>query len=221
MTWATAHPGRWHLGIAGLRAGDWVIVGAYAAAFVLAVVAACVAGRAATDLAGHAAAEAHTQRVLRRVWVGVAVVLLALGINRQLDVQTWLIQTLRRHAYEGGWYDRRREYQAAVIGAILVAALVVGAVLAVVLRRVLRRIALVMAGLVGLTAFVGIRAISFHDVDHLLAVHRGAGDAIELGGIVVVVVATLIWWRRERQILGRAMASPPPPASLREPVRSR
>jgi hypothetical protein len=221
MMWATAHPDRWHLGIAGLRAGDWVIVGAYAAAFVVAVGAACVAGRAATDLPGHDAVEAHTQQVLRRVWIGVALVLLALGINRQLDVQTWFIQTLRRRAYEGGWYDRRREYQAAVIGAIFLAALVLGGVLAAALRRVLRRIALVMAGIVGLTAFVGIRAISFHDVDHLLAVHRGAGDAIELGGIVVVVVATLIWWRQERQIVSRPLAARRPPAPRREPVRSR
>ena len=54
------------------------------------------------------------------LWFGLAAVLLVLGINKQLDLQTLLISLGRGIAIECGWYDSRRQIQ---IDFVLLAAL--------------------------------------------------------------------------------------------------
>jgi hypothetical protein len=58
----------------------------------------------------------------RRLWAAFAVVLLALGLNKQLDLQTAFTEVMRGLAREEGWYEARHQYQFAFIGALVVLA---------------------------------------------------------------------------------------------------
>ncbi|MEO5900073.1 MAG: hypothetical protein ABIR68_08070 [Ilumatobacteraceae bacterium] len=198
--------GRWHLGIGDPDAISWCIVAAYAVAMGLSVWACWTAARAARRLAGVDAREAMNQRLLARVWFVVAVVLLALGINKQLDLQTWFLQTARRRAYEGGWYGDRRRYQADGIAIMFLVAMASAAGLVFLLRRVLRRILITIAGLTMLVMFVTIRAISFHYVDYVLQMggRFGVNVTLELAGILLIITSTVVWQRSEREYVRRA-----------------
>ena len=48
----------------------------------------------------------------RLFWILAAIAMLALGLNKQLDLQTQLTALGRQWARDGGWYKQRREFQA-------------------------------------------------------------------------------------------------------------
>ena len=60
---------------------------------------------------------------LASLWVSLAGVLLLLGVNKQLDLQTALTELGRIAAHAGDWYDVRRNVQVAFIACILMASL--------------------------------------------------------------------------------------------------
>jgi hypothetical protein len=151
---------------------------------------------------------------------------MALGLNKQLDLQTWVLQTLRRTAYEGGWYDKRREYQVRFIGAALVLAAVTAALVAYVLRRVLRRVLIAITGMITLVVFVVVRAASFHYVDKFLQLGGSIGINVllELSGIGLIIVSVLVWQRAERlqidesSAAARRVEEQPDPPSAQPPA---
>ena len=130
----------------------------------------------------------------------VAATLGVLLINRQFDVLDHLVQSLRRHAHADGWYQRRKDYQAVVIAGLLLVGLVLVAAVGVALRHMARRVAVVVAATVALVVFVCVRAVSLHDVDHLLDL--GGSDLVngivEMGLLAVIIAATALWLRDER-----------------------
>lgn len=202
--------GSWSPGIGHRDALVWVIVGLYAIAFGLAVVALVTARRAGRRLAEVDPDEAGRQRLLARVWTVIAVVLLVFGLGRQFELQTWFIDTMRRTAWRDGWYQRRREYQAEVISGLIVLGVFAAAVVAYVLRRVVGRIALVLAGVVALGVFVAVRAISFHYVDKLLELGGDdLGSMLETAGLLLIIAATLKWWFDERRLVAARLEGQP------------
>jgi hypothetical protein len=213
MFWAStsivAAGGGWHLGIGDPTTIAWCIVVAYAVAVGLAVWAFLTARRGQRLLIGIDPQESCNQRVLARLWLVIAIVMLALGVNKQLDLQTWLLQTVRRKAYEGGWYDNRRTYQVEFIGAALVLATLTAGLLAYLLRRVLRRVLIAVSGLVTLTVFVVIRAASFHYVDKFLQLggRIRINVILELSGIALIIVSVLVWRRSERAQINASCAA--------------
>jgi hypothetical protein len=191
-----ARPGRWHFGIGDRTAIAWIIVAAYACAAVLAAHAVVTARAAQRRLALTDAAESQNQNSMKHVWVLVTLTMIGLGINKQLDLQTLLIQALRRSAYRNGWYNDRRRYQEDFIVLVAILAVAVTAAMAIVWRRVVRRVWLALAGLGVLVAFVIVRAASLHYIDKVL----GLGGSIrvnwmlELSGIGLIIAAA-IWWQ--------------------------
>jgi hypothetical protein len=130
---------------------------------------------------------------LEAFWYACAIALVALAVNKQLDLQTDLRRIGVHHAWEHGWYGERRVVQTWFIrGAIAGGALLTVALL-IAFRRGTRQHWLAIAGLVGLITFVAIRAASFHDLDILLAHDLGAdltlSRTLELGSIVVIAAA--------------------------------
>ncbi len=200
--------GRWRLADGGLDELSWCIVGVYAVAFLLAVTAVVAARRGRRQVSTLDRAEERSQVVLARVWIVVAIALAVMGINKQLDLQGWFVQTLRRTSVEDGWYLRRREYQAEVITGLFALGLIVTGVLAYLLRRVVWRIVFVIAAVVALGVFVAVRAISFHYVDRLLELggRYGLDPMLEVGSLGLVIVATLQWLWAERRIVERTVA---------------
>jgi high-affinity Fe2+/Pb2+ permease len=111
------------------------------------------------------------RRRLIGFWCVAAAAMVLLGINKQLDLQSWFTQTMRELAVEQGWYDDRRQYQFAFIAAVAALGFLATLTTAILMRRVLLRIGLALVGLGVLGAFVVARAASFHSIDALL--HSG------------------------------------------------
>lgn len=127
-----------------------------------------------------------------KVWCLLMVCMLALGINKQLDLQTALTEAGRILAVNEGWYEDRREVQKLFIAVLGGAALSGCIAIAVVAFHMPRSTRLALCGLVVLTAFVMIRASSFHHMDILLAMRLNGLKVnwiLEIGGILLVLFA--------------------------------
>ena len=173
---ASNYSGRWELGIGDPTAMGWVTVVAYAGAMWL-----CYrCKRQATDT------------LTMRFWFCMALTMALLGINKQLDLQTWFTQTGRDLAFEYGWYERRRLVQAMFIGWLVLAALVLHARLSAWVKALDRHARRAFVGLVLLGVFVVVRAVSFHHIDKLLGFKIESvtmNVMLELGGIAIVAWA--------------------------------
>jgi hypothetical protein len=127
-----------------------------------------------------------------RVWWLFTLALLALGINKQLDLQTALTEIGRIVAHEQGWYENRQVVQAEFIGLVAIAGLVCIVALVWITRRMPKATRLAVAGGVALVGFVAIRAASFHHFDRLIGrsfFGLRANWILEIGSIAVILVA--------------------------------
>lgn len=126
----------------------------------------------------------------RLIWRLLLVTMVALGINKQLDLQSALTELARIHAMEHGWYEHRRRYQAAFVAGVLLAGLTVLAALMVLVWKAPRATLWTCAGAAGLVSFVAIRATSLHRVDELLGWRLGdltLNGVLEMGSLAVIV----------------------------------
>jgi hypothetical protein len=171
--------GSWSPGIGDPTVLGWVTVLAYAAAFALSVVV------------SHRALE-KSEAPERWFWRALAVGLLVLGINKQLDLQSAFTELGRAWAYRSGVYEQRREYQLVflvLVGICGVIAAIWGALL---LRRASNASRVAGAGAVGLICFVVMRAASFHHIDLFLKrddVGVRWNGIFELGSLLVIGLA--------------------------------
>lgn len=122
-------------------------------------------------------------------WSGLGALLLLLGVNKQLDLQTLLTLTGRRIAISQGWYEQRRVVQ--IIFVALVGFVAVGGCF--LMWRVVRGhgpdVWVALVGFALLLAFVFIRAASFHHVDTLINLRLGGvrmNWVLELGSLAVI-----------------------------------
>lgn len=126
------------------------------------------------------------------LWLMMAGLLFALGINKQLDLQSLVTDLGRILAHEQGWYEQRRTVQVAFIGIVgLLGAMGLGFVVWLA-RGQLRDFRLALGGMVFLGAFVLARASSFHHVDiliHTELVGVQLNWVFELTGIALVGIA--------------------------------
>ncbi len=126
----------------------------------------------------------------RAFWICAALLMAALGANKQLDLQTLLTVTGRCLARAQGWYDERGEVQTAFVGAVAVIAVIATLTVAVVMRRHLGRLWPALLGLTAILAYVAVRAASFHHVDQLL--YRPAVAGIRADPVLELAGAALI-----------------------------
>ena len=159
---------------------------------------------------------------MKQLWLLIAVTMVLLGINKQLDLQTLLIQEVRKQAYAHGWYSQRRRYQVEFIATILVVGLLATIGLAFWLRRVLRRVALAIAGIGMLVLFVAIRAASFHYVDRALSLggRVRVNWILDLSGVGLIIVAAMHWRYIDRRLLESRLSAAAPESDLSSPPTS-
>lgn len=150
----------------------WFVVAGY-------LIAALLAFRAAAPAIGRE----------RGFWRATAIVMILLGINKQLDLQSDLTDVARAAAHSEGWYSLRRDVQGAFL--LLMALATVGA--ATFLWRWLRFVPMAAKvaamGVVILLAFIFVRAASFHHIDDWVTIHVAgmrSGWWLELLGIAVI-----------------------------------
>ncbi len=176
----------WTPGIGDPTIVGWFTVLAYFLAFLLSVACAKRMGNEISD--SDLAAQ-------RRLWWFIALALLMLGINKQLDLQTFLTEVGRILARRGGWYQQRRIVQGIFIVSICFFSCFSALILWHVTRDMLKKHWLTLLGLVFLMGFVMIRAASFHHMDRFLGSSFLAlkmNWVLELGGIICIGTSAVV-----------------------------
>lgn len=126
-------------------------------------------------------------------WLGLTLLLIFLGLNKQLDLQSSLTEWLRALAKAHGWYEQRRLYQLLFISAMGLAIPVLLVALRLFLYHSWQRYKLTWLGIVLLLIFVMVRAASFHHVD--LVFYQSIGSlryyqALEMLAISLIIAGT-------------------------------
>lgn len=177
--------GVWQPGIGDPTFMGWAITIGY-----LAAAASCAALAIRDALRQPSPAPRHTWRF----WALLSILLLALGINKQLDLQTWLWLAGRQMAREQGWYEQRRWVQVAFTAGIALAGLVLLAALFKFSYLGHGRYIVALTGVTFLVCFVVIRTISIENVDRFLGISVGPMNMnrlLEAGGVILVLAASL------------------------------
>jgi hypothetical protein len=150
----------------------WLVVAGY-------LIAAFLAFRAAPAIAGRE----------RGFWVATGIVMVVLGINKQLDLQSDLTDIGRAAAHSEGWYGWRRDVQGLFLLLMALATATIVALLWRWLRDSSPSAKVAAMGLVILLAFIFVRAASFHHIDYWVTIRIAglrSGWWLELLGIAVI-----------------------------------
>ncbi len=134
-----------------------------------------------------------------RFWALVAIAMLVLGVNKQLDLQSLFTAIFRQNAIDYGWYGHRRALQKTFIEATVIIAALVVAILAYHFRKSDRTVIGAICGLGLLGAFIAARAASFHHMDQLLDLRFLAlrmNHILENAGIAVIAASAALAVRR-------------------------
>jgi sterol desaturase/sphingolipid hydroxylase (fatty acid hydroxylase superfamily) len=128
----------------------------------------------------------------RFFWTVIAFMMLFLGLNKQLDLQTMFTAAARCFSQIQGWYENRRAVQLSFIIALLIGSALFLATALWLMRGRLRRNCLAILGLVIVTAFVAVRAVGFHHVDTLIGTEMWYdiryNVVFELSGLIAIAV---------------------------------
>ena len=134
-------------------------------------------------------------RFHRLFWWGLAVIMLIMGTNKQLDLQCLFIAVIKKMALVQGWYSQRRIFQMWFIAGIAIFGLVLMMLLGWKLKRQWRSYGLALFGIVLLIAFVIIRAAPFDHVAKFPVWRTIMGlinSALELTGIGLIGISALM-----------------------------
>jgi len=135
---------------------------------------------------------------IRRFGQITGVLLLALMVNKQLDLQSALTASGRCLSQAQGWYEQRRTVQALFVIAVLAGFVMTGGLVFRAMRRYVSQIRLALAGAFFVLTFVTIRAVGFHHIDALFGIpnfNTGLERALELGGIALIAVNAVTFLR--------------------------
>ncbi|MCU0762420.1 MAG: hypothetical protein ACK40L_02645 [Hydrogenophaga sp.] len=180
--------GNWSLGIGDPTWGGWTTVALYALA----------AWSCWRLLASRDETALPLPRDERWVWRAMLAAMVALGVNKQLDLQSAFTELGRIAADRQGWYAERQRVQLAFVAGLAIVGLTLLVALLYLAWGAPAPTLWAIAGAVGLAIFVMIRAASLHRVDLLLG-HSLAGLRInwllEMGALLVIVGSA---WRRRQ-----------------------
>ena len=175
---------RWQPGIGDPTWQGWATVLLY-----------LVVAALALRTAGQGLFPATSYRRERVFWLAVSGIMLALAVNKQLDLQSALTAVGRCAARAQGWYQDRRLVQTGFLAAIAVAAILLLLALLRLLRGTLPRTGLAVVGLVFVSGFVLMRAVGFHHFDRMLGipvVGVRANFVLESVGPILIAVGAIL-----------------------------
>lgn len=131
----------------------------------------------------------------RLFWFLIGLFLILMGFNKQLDLQTLLIQTAKHLSIQYGWYQHRHKVVIGFIAALLLWGAVSQAWLYSVMEKLDRYEKLALLGLGVLFAFIAARAASFQHMDIFadskMLAHR-IYWAMEISGIACIAGAAWV-----------------------------
>jgi len=191
------------------RAGAWLIFFSYFAVSVLCARAfqvALIGSQLAADYPNPERRLKDRQAAYRasfRFWGLVIALFVFLGINKQIDLQTWMTEVGRQMATAQGWYEQRATVQMIFVLTVASTGVVTLSVLLKLTRDLLPRHILAFVGLAILAVFLVVRAVSFHDLEAALRseiVGMRLSWYLELAGILCVgtcAVRNYCWHTRK------------------------
>lgn len=127
------------------------------------------------------------------LWLVLALFLLFFGINKQLDLQSWLAQNMRDAAIAHGWYEYRRAVQLLFIGTLAFSLLIAFISLRLFLANSWRSYKMTWVGIVLLCVFILMRAASFQHFDVLInheLLEIKINVLLELGALLLIILGT-------------------------------
>jgi hypothetical protein len=133
----------------------------------------------------------------RRAWWAISILFLALGINKQLDLQSALTEAGRVLAHYQGWFEQRQLVQVAFIALVAVICLIAAITLFLWTRSAPIPTRLALMGTTMVLGFVLIRAASFHHIDQFIGqtiLGLRWNWVLEMSGISLVLFASQ--WRQ-------------------------
>lgn len=131
----------------------------------------------------------------RVFWWSLMVALLLLGINKQLDVQTWLTAAGRDLAKTQGWYAQRRTVQMWFVAGVATVSLALMAFTGWAMRHVWQQHRLALLGILLLVSFVVVRAADIHHVNTVLKLgplRHWFYSILELGGVMCIAISAVV-----------------------------
>ena len=138
----------------------------------------------------------------RRFWLATAILLVLLGLNKELDLQNALTQSARAVVRNLGLYEHRRLMQGGFLLLLGTTGVMAAFLLAGWLRRSSRSARTAAVGIALLFAFVIMRAASFHHIDRWVTIDVAglrSGLWLELAGIAVIGVSALLYRGRSNR----------------------
>jgi hypothetical protein len=142
-------------------------------------------------------AAAHARRTAPAAfwfWTLFAAFMFALGVNKQLDLQSLFTAVLKQFAKSTGWYEDRRIFQAIFICVIAFFGLAFTILAWIWTSRTLPQHRLTLLGGIFLLSFIIIRAASFHHFDEILGTPLAflrINHVLELSGIACIALGAL------------------------------
>jgi hypothetical protein len=180
--WSLAYlKGQWRPTIGDPSFMGWFTVGSYFACAVLSSILALT-----------------NQDIDRRsflFWCIISLLMIMLGINKQLDLQSLFTEVGRQIARAQGWMDHRRIVQVWFIMAFGSAAIAAFLLFVRIKPDLFKRFPLAFAGLFFLLCFIVIRAVGFHHFDEILGFRLFGPKMnwlLELTGIYSISIAGLL-----------------------------
>ncbi|MEH6757982.1 MAG: hypothetical protein V7676_10750 [Parasphingorhabdus sp.] len=134
-------------------------------------------------------------------WLAATITLVALGINKQLDLQSLFTEIAREIAKLQGWYGDRQRYQLMFIKGLGLVAIAIGIAMLWFLRKTAASVKLALLGFSFLGVFVITRAASFHHVDQFLGREAFGWRwnwILELSGIGTIAIACVAYLRKAK-----------------------
>ncbi len=155
-------------------------------------------------------------------WALLTLCMVILGVNKHLDLESWLTEFGRNIALSQGWYETRSNVQRPLVAGVAGFGLISLAVLLALTRRLLPRHVPAFVGIVLLLCFVIARAMSFHQLDDALAIELLGIQVrwlLELGAILCVGVCAVknCWWYGLPRCLRAGVQPCPDGASVAAP----
>jgi hypothetical protein len=141
----------------------------------------------------------------RHFWLATALLLILLGLNKELDLQTLLTVEARSFAKSAGLYEQRRLMQALFLLMLTGFGAIALVILIGWLRGSSRWVKTAAVGIVLLFTFVVVRAGSFHHIDQWVTIDVAglrSGWLLELAGILVIGVSAIAFGQRKRAEIG-------------------
>jgi uncharacterized membrane protein len=189
----------WHLPIGDSSPIGLLTVAAYLVAAYLAHAVYRASRDAGRRLNANDPREAKNHRLLAKLWMIVAIMMLVLAVCRHFALLMHFVEALRNLAQQEGWYANRYRYQAEFVYVIIFLGVLGISLMLYWLRSVIRRALGAVLALNFMIAFVIIRGSSYHPIDVILYGGNAYWNlAFEFGGLCAVA-ATALQARRSGQ----------------------